>query len=67
MEHNYHMYYNNPAKRWGDALPLGNGRLGAMVYGETDMERITLNDDSRKTSNLDKLYYQFQLHNLMIN
>lgn len=46
MEHNYHMYYNNPAKRWGDALPLGNGRLGAMVYGETDMERITLNDDS---------------------
>ena len=46
MEHNYHMYYDNPAKRWGNALPLGNGRLGAMVYGETDMERITLNDDS---------------------
>ena len=40
------MYYDNPAKRWGNALPLGNGRLGAMVYGETDMERITLNDDS---------------------
>ena len=46
MEHNYHMYYDNPAKRWGNALPLGNGRLGAMVCGETDMERITLNDDS---------------------
>lgn len=46
MEHNNHMYYNSPAKVWGDALPLGNGRLGAMVYGETDMERIPLNDDS---------------------
>lgn len=46
MEHNNHMYYNSPAKTWGDALPMGNGRLGAMVYGETDMERIPLNDDS---------------------
>lgn len=46
MEQNYHMYYDSPAKVWGDALPLGNGRLGAMVYGETDMERIPLNDDS---------------------
>ena len=42
MEHNYHMYYDNPAKIWGNALPLGNGRLGAMVYGETDMERMVL-------------------------
>lgn len=46
MEHNHHMNYDSPAKMWGDALPLGNGRLGAMVYGETDMERIPLNDDS---------------------
>ena len=46
MEHNNHMYYESPAKMWKDALPLGNGRLGAMVYGETDMERIPLNDDS---------------------
>ncbi len=41
-----HMLYNSPALKWGDALPLGNGRMGAMIYGETDMERITLNDDS---------------------
>lgn len=46
MEHNNHMYYDSPAKVWEDALPLGNGRLGAMIYGETDMERIPLNDDS---------------------
>ena len=31
---------------WEEALPLGNGRLGAMVFGETSKERIQLNDDS---------------------
>ena len=41
-----HLLYKSSASRWGDALPLGNGRFGAMVYGETDMERILLNDDS---------------------
>lgn len=41
-----HMLYRSPAAKWGDALPLGNGRLGAMIYGETNMERIPLNDDS---------------------
>ena len=40
------MRYDTPAKVWTDALPLGNGRLGAMVYGRTDIERIPLNDDS---------------------
>ena len=28
MEHNYHMYYDNPAKRWGNALPLGKRTAG---------------------------------------
>ena len=40
------MRYASPAKIWTDALPLGNGFLGAMVYGNTDIERIPLNDDS---------------------
>ncbi len=40
------MRYPSPAKVWTDALPLGNGFLGAMVYGNTDIERIPLNDDS---------------------
>lgn len=40
------MRYKTPARIWNDALPLGNGRLGAMVYGKTDIERIPLNDDS---------------------
>ncbi|MFP4366791.1 MAG: glycosyl hydrolase family 95 catalytic domain-containing protein, partial [Bacteroidales bacterium] len=40
------LWYNQPAEVWEDALPLGNGRIGAMVFGYTDTERIQLNDDS---------------------
>lgn len=40
------MEYDSPALVWDDALPLGNGRLGAMVYGHTGIERIQLNEDS---------------------
>jgi alpha-L-fucosidase 2 len=46
MVHPDHLIYSKPADAWHDALPLGNGRLGAMVYGHTGIERIQLNDDS---------------------
>jgi alpha-L-fucosidase 2 len=46
MEQPYQLHYNTPAAVWDDAMPLGNGRLGAMVYGHTCVERIQLNDDS---------------------
>jgi len=46
MEHPFHLLYSTPADIWSNAMPLGNGRLGAMVYGRTDVERIQLNDDS---------------------
>lgn len=42
----YIMKYDRAAERWNDATPLGNGRLGAMVYGNTGIERIQLNEDS---------------------
>lgn len=38
--------YDTPASAWHDALPLGNGFLGAMVYGHVGTERIMLNEDS---------------------
>ncbi|MDR1817203.1 MAG: glycoside hydrolase family 95 protein, partial [Puniceicoccales bacterium] len=38
------LVYDAPAKWWTDALPVGNGRLGAMVFGGTDRERIQLNE-----------------------
>lgn len=40
------LWYTNPAEEWEEALPVGNGRLGAMVFGKTSMERIQLNEDS---------------------
>jgi alpha-L-fucosidase 2 len=40
------LWYQQPAKQWTDALPVGNGRLGAMVYGGVSEETIQLNEDS---------------------
>jgi alpha-L-fucosidase 2 len=40
------LWYRNPASEWIQALALGNGRLGAMVFGETAAERIGLNEDT---------------------
>ena len=40
------LWYKRPAAVWEDALPIGNGRLGAMVYGGVSRERITLNEDT---------------------
>ena len=40
------MWYEKPAECWEEALPVGNGRLGAMVMGAVSNERIYLNEDS---------------------
>ncbi|MBK8799669.1 MAG: glycoside hydrolase N-terminal domain-containing protein [Anaerolineales bacterium] len=38
------IWYTQPAAQWCDALPVGNGRLGAMVYGGACAERVYLSD-----------------------
>lgn len=38
------IWFNKPATKWEEALPVGNGRLGAMVFGKTGQERIQLNE-----------------------
>lgn len=40
------LWYNRPASQWTEALPVGNGRLGAMVYGGVKSETIQLNEES---------------------
>ena len=40
------LWYEQPATSWTEALPLGNGRLGCMVFGGVARERIQLNEDS---------------------
>lgn len=41
-----HLHYNKPSTEWSEALPIGNGRLGAMVHGRTNTELLQLNEDS---------------------
>lgn len=43
---NNKLWYKKPAAVWTEALPLGNGRLGAMVFGRTNEELIQLNEGS---------------------
>ncbi|NVK51451.1 MAG: glycoside hydrolase family 95 protein [Flavobacteriaceae bacterium] len=50
---NLTLWYLQPAKNWNEALPLGNGKLGVMVFGKTTNERIQLNDDSLWPADLD--------------
>ena len=38
--------YSQPAEKWTEALPIGNGRMGAMVFGGTARERIQFNEDT---------------------
>ncbi len=40
------LWYDKPAKDWNEALPVGNGRLGAMVYGDCHHETVQLNEES---------------------
>ena len=40
------LWYRQPATKWEEALPVGNGRIGAMVFGHVSNERIQLNEDT---------------------
>jgi alpha-L-fucosidase 2 len=40
------LHFEQPAPQWADALPVGNGRIGGMVFGYHKVERIALNEDT---------------------
>ena len=40
------LWYRQPARNWNEALPIGNGSLGAMIFGGTAEERLQLNEDT---------------------
>jgi alpha-L-fucosidase 2 len=42
----FRLFYNSPAEKWTDALPVGNGRLGAMIYGGVEQEHIQFNEET---------------------
>jgi len=65
------LWYRQPAESWLHALPVGNGRLGAMVFGSIPRERIQLNEDSlwaggpRDTNNPEALTHLPKLRKLL--
>jgi alpha-L-fucosidase 2 len=40
------LWYNKPSAKWTDALPIGNGRLGAMIFGDVAQDRIQFNEET---------------------
>lgn len=62
------LFYEKPAKSWEEALPIGNGRLGAMIFSQPDLLRIQLNEISlwsgKSYDNADKKYAYTHLENL---
>lgn len=40
------LWYNKPAQQWVEALPIGNGRLGAMVFGNPENDKVQLNEST---------------------
>ena len=67
------LWYKNPAKNWNEALPLGNGLLGAMVFGDARREKISLNEDSIWSGNFtdrnnpDALKYLPEIRQLLLD
>ena len=41
------LWYDHPASEWEEALPIGNGRIGAMVYGNPLQEEVRTENGSR--------------------
>ncbi|MCL2300011.1 MAG: glycoside hydrolase family 95 protein, partial [Firmicutes bacterium] len=66
------LWYGSPAELWQQALPVGNGRLGGMVFGGAGRERIALNHDElwsglpgdRTTPGASEVYAQARAHAL---
>ena len=46
VEEDLKLWYDEPAAQWVEALPVGNGRLGAMVFGGPERERLQLNEET---------------------
>lgn len=58
------LYYNKPAETWEEAIPLGNGFLGAMIHGRTKKELIEFNEDSLWSGGATERYNPLSVHYL---
>ncbi|MGO4369338.1 glycoside hydrolase N-terminal domain-containing protein, partial [Paenibacillus sp. MCAF20] len=70
-EQPWSLWYKQPASCWEEALPVGNGRIGGMVFGDINQERIQLNEDTlwsgfpRDTNNYEALRYLKRVRELL--
>src|SRR5690349_9913003 len=46
QEQRLRLFYDKPASEWNEALPIGNSRLGVMVYGDPSKEQLQLNEET---------------------
>lgn len=71
MNEELKLWYEKAADTWNEALPIGSGKLGAMVFGRTSAERIQLNEDSiwsggpMDRNNSDALHYLPKVRQLL--
>ncbi|OXM86545.1 glycoside hydrolase family 95 protein [Paenibacillus rigui] len=65
------LWYRQPASQWQEALPIGNGRLGGMIFGNLAQEKVQLNEDSvwyggpKKANNPDARQYVPEIRKLL--
>ena len=66
------LWYRRPATKWTEALPIGNGRLGAMIHGGTTQELLQLNEDTlwsgeqRDLQNYEAIRYLDEVRKLLL-
>lgn len=67
------LWYDKAASKWVEALPVGNGRLGGMVFGTIDKERIQINEETlwdgntRDNNNLEALDALYEVRKLLFD
>lgn len=67
------IWYNRPAKKWREALPLGNGHMGVMVYGGKRIEKLCFNDGTlwsgypKEYNNTESLKYLAKVRELIFS
>jgi alpha-L-fucosidase 2 len=61
------IWFKQPASTWLEALPLGNGTMGAMIYGQTDKEKIQFNENSLVTGTTDIVGFYQPFGNLLFD
>ncbi len=60
------LWYKQPADKWIEALPLGNGSMGAMIYGDTHDECIIINEENLWSGGPDRDLHESKIHLLSL-